>query len=134
MRFKNPTEEEKAIDAAMDAHLEALEFEHHVFRGSLIMYMVGFPLFIFGSDWAEMLGISLVTVGLLSFIAHFFFSISTRKKALAVQKLLQPYLKKKSLPLFRDLQEKFADDPNIRFVHNDDGSVTVMRKKGDDNM
>lgn len=132
MRFKNPTAEEIEIDEAMDIHQDALQFEHFVFKVAILTYLVGFPFFIFGEGWVERIGMTAVLVGLFSMLYHFILHIGTEKKRRAVQELLQPYLKRKSLPLLQDLREKFADDPNIRFVHEDNGGITVMRKESSD--
>lgn len=134
MRFKNPTEEEKKIDEAMNEHLDALSFEKYIFRTSVVLYFVGFPPFILGSGWIETTGLAITFGAIIAFVYHAILSASTRKKQRVAAELLQPYLKRRSLPLFRELQEKFADDPKIQFVHNDDGSVTINQKREDDDM
>lgn len=134
MRFKNPTPEEIEIEEAMDAHIDSMKHEHLVFRTAAVLYLVGFPLFLFGSGWFERVGIAMVLTGLFAFLYHFIVHLQSEKKRRYAAELLQPYLKRKSEPLVRDLREKFADDPTIRFVHNDDGSVIVVRKGEDSNM
>jgi hypothetical protein len=128
MKFTTPTPEEFELDQAMRAYQEAAEFQNFVFGTGLVLYAIGFPLFILGSDWVERIGIALLVAGLIAFFINFLLNFSTHKKRIEAKELLEPYLKKKSAPLFNEIKEKFRDDPNTEFVHNDDGSVTVIRK------
>lgn len=129
MRFTNPTAEEIDLDEAMTAHADALEHERFVFGSAMILYLAGFPFFIFGSGAFERVGLAMISVALLAMVYHFIVHLGTEKKRKAVKELLEPYLKRKAAPLLQDLREKFADDPTIRFIQEDNGSITVIRKK-----
>lgn len=128
MRFRESTPEEKEINEAIDVFTDALQFQFFVFKVAGISYLVGLPLFIFGNESIERIGMALTLIGVFSFCYHAILSFGIAKKKRAVDELLKPYLKRKSLPLFQDLVEKFADDPDIRFRHEDNGTITVIRK------
>lgn len=129
MFYKPENDEQREINEAIDTHLDALKFEHMVFRTSVVLYFVGFLLLIFGTGVIETIGLSIVLAAALSFLLHFFFHLDTERKRKKAAELVNPYLKKQTLPLVQELREKFSDDPSIRFIHEDDGSVTVQRKK-----
>lgn len=128
MRFVNPTAEEIDIQEAHDVFLEALQFQVFVLKTAAIAYIVGLPLFVFGSGQVGYFGMVATVIGLFCLLYHAILGIGVEKKRRAVAELLKPYMRRKALPLLEDLRAKFADDPNINFIMNDDGMITVVRK------
>lgn len=129
MFYKPENDEQQEINDAIETHMDALKFEHMVFRTSVAMYFVGFLLFIFGSGIVETIGLAVLMAGALAFMLHFFYHIDTEKKRKAAAEIINPYLKRQTQALYQELREKFSDNPNIRFIHNDDGSITVQQKR-----
>ena len=123
------TMEEEMIMEAIDTHIEALDFEKHVMISAMVLYFVGLPLWVIGSGWVEAIGIALAVVGLIALLIHHFASRSTEKKRVAASELIKPYLKKKTAPLFQELQEKLSDNPNIQLKHGDGGKIIVIDKR-----
>lgn len=131
MFYKPENDEQQEINDAIETHMDALKFEHMVFRTSIALYFAGFLLFVLGSGMVEGIGLALLMTGSLAFLMHFFFHLDTEKKRKKAAEIINPYLKRQTQALYQELREKFSDDPSIRFIHNDDGSITVQQKRKD---
>ena len=125
------TEEEQAIDRAMDAHIDAMKDEAKALLAAIILYATGFFLVIFSAEDSrpERIGSALFLCGALTLIFHFLLHIRTRKYRKAAKELVEPYMRKKAMPFYDELVEMFADKPGVHLHLNENGSITVTDKR-----
>lgn len=126
------TEEEVEMRAAIDAHQAQDKWEKQLALSAWIAYLIGFPLFIFNSDgpW-EMAGGLIVGAALGTFVYTFFIvHRKTVKLAREAKKLVDAYMRKKALPFYHELLEKF-DMTGVHIHLNDDGTITITDKRNE---
>lgn len=125
------TEEEQAINGAIDMHRDAMKDEALALFAAIVLYGTGFFLVIFSAEDTrpERIGSALFLCGLLMIIVHIFLNIRTRKYRRAAKELVDPYLRKKALPFYQELLEMFADKPGVHLHLNDNGSITVTDRR-----
>ena len=122
------TEEELAVEAAIDAHMDALSDEAMVMKTGFGLNIIGFPLFIFGSGMAERIGMALILTSLLCILIAMGLGIRTAKRRFEAKRLVDAYMRKKALPFYQELTEMFADK-QVHVHLEDDGRITVTDKR-----
>lgn len=125
------TEEEQAINNAIDLHRDAMKDEAMAFMAAILLYATGFILVISSAENSrpERIGSALFLCGLLMIIVHVFLSFRTRKYRRQAKELVDPYLRRKALPFYQELLEMFADKPGVHLHLNENGSITVTDKR-----
>lgn len=121
--------EEQAIDAAMDAHREAKEDEKKAVIAIPILYLPGLFLLIFGGDRVVRAGTLLILFGLMAVLLHIYLQYRSAKKYFEVKRLLNPYLRNKSMPFYNELLGMFADKPGVHLYLEEDGKILVTDKR-----
>lgn len=127
--YKNSTEEEMKLEAAIGDYRAADKDEKTVLGTGVIAYIIGFPLFIFSNDIIYRVGFSLVIVGLFCLILHRVLQMRTLKKRIKMVELLNDYNRERAVPFFLEITEKFGDVKNIHFHLEQNGSITVTDKR-----
>lgn len=125
------TKEEQAIDRAADKHIDALKDEMLVFKGFFGTWFVGLLFSIFSTENSRFkyFGGALMIVAVLFIPVHILLVKRTKKYRHQARVLMDAYFRKKSLPLFNELTEMFADKPGVHLHINNDGSITVTDKR-----
>ena len=126
MKKQTNTGEEIAMEQAISEHQEAIRFEQKIAFSSLVLYLIGLPLWIFGSARVEVAGLAVIVAAGLGFLYAIWLKRQSRKLGAKARALVQPYVKKKNEWMFHKIQEKFADDDTIQIKQGDDGTVTVI--------
>lgn len=124
------TEEEQEIDWAIEDHREAKKDARRAFWLAIVLYFAG--LFISGGEDGsrrDNIGTALILCGILTFGVHLWLDHRAFKKRLAVQELMDPYLRKKALPFYQELVEMFADKPGIHLHLSENGTIVVSDKR-----
>lgn len=129
------TEEEQAIDAAIDDHQEARQDERKTFWLAVALYFVGLFVSAGTEDGSRQdnVGTALILCGLVVFGVHLWLGWRTTKKRLAVKELMDPYLRKKALPFYQELVEMFAEKPGIHLHLTENGTIVVTDRRKNDN-
>jgi hypothetical protein len=125
------TEEEQAINDAIDAHREARQDERNTLRLAVVLYFVG--LFMQGLSDKDTrphnIGTALLICAILVFGVHLLLGFRTIKYKFKAKELMDPYLRKKALPFYQELTEKFADEPGIHLHLEEDGKILVTDRR-----
>ena len=125
------TDEERDIENAIDAHMDATKDKKQVFKLHLITFGVGWVLVMLspnGSNW-ERLGVALFLGGMILLPIYLLLSHREFKKEIKAKQLVAVYMRKNAIPLYNEILEKFADVKDIHFHLNDNGSITVTDKR-----
>lgn len=136
--FKSPlTEQEQDINEAMDRFRSAFEDSKWFVQKGFIVNFIGFVLIIFGpiEHWIASVGFAMMLAGFVSLAVGTLldiFRVRARKREL--DELVLPYLREKAMPFYNEIQEKFADEPDVHLRLEDNGMVTIIdrRKKKED--
>ena len=125
------TEEEIAINDAIDMHRDALKDEMQALAATFLLYFIGFMLLIFSAENTrpERVGSALLICGFVLVIVYILLGFRTRKYRRQAKELVDPYLRRKALPFYNELIEMFASKPGVHLHLNENGSITVTDKR-----
>lgn len=135
VRSAQLTDEEQAINDAVDMHRDAMKDELQAMAAAGVFYFAGFLLVIFSpkDSRAEHIGNAFFIMGLLLILANVLLGIRTRKYRRAAKELIDPYIRRKALPFYQELTEMFADKPGVHLHLAEDGEIVVTdRRKRED--
>ena len=131
--FKSPlTEQEQDIDNAMDDLGSAFEDAKWFTQAGFITNFVGFVLIIFGpiEHWIARAGFAMMMVGLLCILIGALMGIfRVRRRKRELDELVLPYMREKAMPFYSEMQEKFADEPDVHLRLEDNGMVTIIDRR-----
>lgn len=135
MQFTKLTEEEQEVNAALDAHRDALRDEMQVMATGMILNIVGLGLLLFSPEDSSpsRIGFGLFLCSILCFIINFALGFRTRKYRNQAKPLVDAYMRKKALPFYQELTEMFADKQGIHLHLDERGTIVVTdrRKQGE---
>ena len=125
------TEEEQAINDAVDMHRDAMKDEFSAMVGAGLFYFVGFLLVVFSANGSkpERVGNAFFICGLLLVAVNVLLGFRTRKYRRAARELIEPYVRRKAIPFYQELTEMFADKPGVHLHLADDGRIIVTDKR-----
>lgn len=132
VRSAQLTEEEQAINDAVDMHRDAMKDEFQAMAAAGVFYFVGFLLIIFSPTGSrvEHVGNAFFIVGLLLIFVNVLLGFRTRRYRDAARELIEPYVRRKAMPFYQELTEMFADKPGVHLHLAEDGRIVVTDKRG----
>lgn len=125
------TEEEQAINDAIDMHRDAMKDQGQVGFLGIAAYITAITLSLIGSDGsrAENTGTGLFIIAIILWLVYVALGFRTRKYRREARELMQPYWRKKALPFYQELVEMFADKPGVHLHLEEDGKIVVTDRR-----
>lgn len=124
--YKKPTEIEE-INAAIEHHKDIRWWEKRLGITAWVVYFGG--VIIWGVRGIEAASPILLMSFAVFMVVIAIGQVEIRRRR-AAQKLIHAYKRKQALPLYQDMLEKFADQPNLHIHLNDDGTIVITDRKG----
>lgn len=125
------TEEEQAINDAVDIHLEAKKDERNTYLLAIVLYFAGLFMQVLSDKDSRPhhIGTALLICAIVVFGVHLALGFRTRKYRYAAKALIDQYRRKQAIPFYNELTEMFAEKPGVHLHLNENGSITVTDKR-----
>lgn len=115
------------IEEAQEAIRDVLWWKDRLFWTGWIMYALGAAMWIIQDNDRA------VFIILAAFVVLVFNSTVLHWKLLSrrriCQNLLDAFVRKKALPLYHDMLEKFADQPHLHIHLSDNGTIVITDRR-----
>jgi len=120
--FVKDSPEVVAIKAAEQEWKDGKFWTTQCMIGALVFYALTIAFI-----WTDTMWLFLALIAVAFWIARTILDVRDRKRLAAFRKLVDAHYKKKSLPFYQDVLDKFGDEYHVH--HNDNGSITLEKYK-----